>query len=984
MTSESYGRQPRLFKKNFTSDFAGIDGESSSLEEDGNGANVAQNLEFSLGNSIKGRLGCQTAAPGCQMAAIFPYSYSRTQDEYLIKYQLVGGGAYPGQTGSLSTTRTKADGQTINKLIGINNQIWVLDQMVIPITVTAGTYPFTWYSTVSGSNIYFRVLANGVQFLDIACGTGTPSATTIYSLLGTADAHANLSISRTTRGTCPPVAIVNGNQVTALIVAAGYGNVYQIAVDLGHTFYPGDVITLGGVEGGLEGGIVTAVAAGTINYIGRQWTLSDNAVLGYMAQSAASFPISTIATASAGALNWSFPYWRLIPEGDRVGADYGGIYAGLRAFSQTRTASSFFAPPVAVSVTGNLYVASSADPLYDADTYWNNLIKIDGLTAVRAGLPAPTIAVTAPAAAGALLGAYKYKAFLKRIDAQGNVVEGPVSTIQSITYAAPNQYGQIVISGNLYSNIDGFQGRSAYKYTVEAPASGQFFYIDDNSAAPGLNAFIQPGDPICLLDNTAAKTGLWHQAFGVDVLGALHRGVCTDYDGNTVPSSIKMSESSGYTIPNNTEISTGLTAVVLRTAVGGNTYYILAEVPYTGYATFTFFDNVTDAVLTAGEQYLEVPIGKEHDAPPPCSLVCEHQGGLVVARGITAPNTVAVSSADGVEYFPTASNSFDIPSTLGGYVTAIASDTTDRLAVFKELGYYDIIGDIDAGDFSVTIKNEGDYGITSQSSLRRVKGVLIGLSKLGFITISNGNLISSPFSGLNARIVDQPSLTLNWAVAINDSTTRQYICSIPTSLTTAPITYVIDYSRGGKIPAPFTRVYGEGVDPGNGMAIVNNVFYHLSITSYNSVFKKLPRFLNNSPTGNDGDSFIDNTFAISYILESNSIHYGEPGQLKTPLRVRLWSIPNDYVVEGWVPFATLVETGASPIASYIGGSNPLATTSTVTFATTNDLFKDVKLNNCKTHFYLIRFTTNTIRTAPFLTGYEILFAGSYDREDFVK
>jgi len=79
-----------------------------------------------------------------------------------------------------------------------------------------------------------------------------------------------------------------------------------------------------------------------------------------------------------------------------------------------------------------------------------------------------------------------------------------------------------------------------------------------------------------------------------------------------------------------------------------------------------------------------------------------------------------------------------------------------------------------------------------------------------------------------------------------------------------------------------------------------------------------------------------------------------------------------------------VDTGASPIAAYVGSGFNNGTTGTMTFSTANDVFKDHKLVNCKTHFYIVRFTTNTIRTSPFITGYEILFKNNYAKEDLVK
>jgi len=979
-----------IFTQKFAANFTGIDGEMSALEEDIGGVNRAVNLEYAVGNSLRGRLGCQTLGRG--FFAVFPYSYTRTQDQYDIAYQ-VAAGTYPTQTASLTTTKTSADGASISKLIGINRQVWILDTMNITVTYVSGTYPFTWYTAVSGSNINFNIKANGVSILNTSLGDGISSSTSIYSLLGTIDGLAELSISRTTRGTCPPFAIVNGNQVPSSVGSSPVGTIYRITVDSGHNFSAGDIIswfdtnTLTG--GMLTGGIVLATTSTTIDYIGVNSTLVDDQVLGYMAQPATAFSIGAASTAGTGNLTLSFPYWRLLPEGDQStsissGSVYGGIYTTSIRNWFLRTSRSFYAPAVASNQDGNLYITASAD-LADGgsgSTYGNNLIKVDGLQVTRAGLPAPSITQNA-SGAGSLTGAYKYKCFLRRYDGQGNIIDGLVSDIATKTYAA--QYGSLTFVPPLYSNTTGFQVRGCYKHTTESPTTGQAFYVDDSSGGVGNQAFIQPGDVVCLTDNTAQTTGLWTNA-GLSIpVGSLHRTRCTAYSAQATTispttSSIRVADSSGYQINTNTEISAGLTLVMLRTTAGGNQYYVLGEIPITGLGSPTIYDDVVDSALIAKEQYVEIELGKEHNPPPPCTLVCAHQGGLVVARGPTSPNTVAFSSADGIEYFPTASNSFDIPSTQSGFITAIASDTNDRLAVFKARAYYDVVGDLDGGAFSINVKAEGDFGIASQASLKRIQDTLIGVGQNGFLLISNGQFDSQAYRDLSARLIAQ-NYYFQWAVAENDAFNRNYVCSIPT--TGEPVSFVIDYSRDK--PHTFERSYTTKIDQGGGMALVDNTLYHLSLTSPYGVFRRLDRFDGNSPSGNgDGDSFIDNTNAITYILESSPINFGEPAQLKTPIRIRLWSIPNDYVEEGWVPFSTLIETGASAIAQYVGGSSPNATSSTVTFSTANDAFKEVKLVNCKTHFYIVRLTTNTIRTAPFWTGYEVLFKQAYVKEDLAK
>lgn len=958
----------KKFKQFFAKDFIGIDGESTPLEEDSGGANRAVNLEYAVGNSLRGRVGCQVAGQAMGFFSIFPYSYTRTVDEYAITY----GGA------SLETTLTTADGATQNKLIGINEQVWVLDTMTIPVTRVSGAYPFTWYSTVSGSNIIFVIKANGTSILSTSLGDGISSSTSIYSLLSTIDGIAELSVNRTARGTCPPFAVVNGNQTTVAGASTTYGIRYTITVAAGHNFLPGDVITfpIVSINPHRNASFVLSVTATTITYVGFQTTLNNNDVLGYMNQAATGFKITTAATALSGTLNISFPYWRAILPGDSDATNsfYGNVFDAAYA----NWKASGYTPPTSANAAGCLYIATSGVPSYGTSTYNNNLIKIDGLTSVRTGLPTASMTAVAIAGGAITAGTYKYKCFLRRIDAQGNAVEGPVSSVQSVTYSAGNLQGTITAMPPLYASATGFQGRSAYKYLVESPAANVAFTVDDNSAAPGLNAFLQPGDPIVLMDNTAPIVGLTN-------VGTLHRTFCTSYAGAatpaTGPASIKVADSSGYTIPDGTPISTGLTMVFLRTALGGNQYYVLCEIPVTGYANYSFTDNVLDTVLTAQAQYQEVELGKEHDPPPDCALVCQHQGGLVVARGIINPNTVAYSSIDGIEYFPVASNSFDVPSTQSGAITAIASDTDDHLAVLKERAYYDVVGDLDGGAFSINIKNEGDFGIGSQAALVRVQGVLIGPSRNGFILINNGTIEWRAYKELNARLIDQ-NYTFSSAVAVNDPLRRSYICTIPVP-NAEPVTFVIDYSRD--INHTFERAYATQIDPAGGFAAVGEDFYYLSSTAPYAVFRRLERFSSNSPSGNgDGDSFIDNTNAISYILETNPISNNEPDVLNTPIRLRLWSLPNDYVKEGWVPFATLVEGGSSPLVAYVGSASPGGTSSTVTFATTADIFKDVKLVSTKTHFYIVRLTTNTIRTSPFWTGFEVLYAESYNKEDLIK
>lgn len=1008
----------KVFKKFKAKDYLGVDGETSAIEDaDGYFADCL-NYESAISDSLRGRVGCQAAGGPGYFFGVFPYNYTRTQDQYDITYDAAN---------TITGTKTAADGATISKLIAINQQCWTLDTMNIVITQTvAGTY--TWYTTVGSSVINLVIQKNGTNILSTSLGNATSSNTTIYSLLGTIDALADLSVSRTTRGTCPPFAIVNGAQTTAAVAGSTYGTTYSVTVaNTPHNFYPGDIIcfpqctinggTLNGVTT-MAAGIVRTRTATLITYMGPQVVLTDGLVLGYMGQSAVGHQITAISSESGGVFTLSIPYWRCIPEGPNaetyngtgaitVATDYGHIFTEAMYLAQNKTSASFYAPPNVVNSDNNLYIATStrqspyeqylgANSIYKKNSVYqtlynslgvvNSLVKCDGQQLYRSGIYEPTGAgpVTGPtvtAIAGATLtGTYKYKMYLRRYDAQGNFTDGQVSAVKTLTYAAPNQTGQIETHYIGNPQYWGYGERSAWKVTNQVCSPTAFTIDDGNGQFP----YFQPGDVCCFLDSSAQTTGLTIGAAGV--LGTTHVSRCTFYDGTGATAAIKVSDTTGGTIIDNTPISSGLTLIILRTTAGGNQFYQMAELPihswgFTG--SFLLQDNVTDATLSAKAQYIEAPIGKERDPAFRCSLVCAHQGGLVVSRNFNSPNTVSFSIVGESESFPVASNSFDVPSTQSTHISAIASDTDDRLAVFKSRAYYDVVGDLDGGVFSVNVKNEGDYGIASHASLVRVRESLVGLSMNGLVAIKNGVLDHALFNKLNAKIIDQDYF-FQWATAVNDHFERCYICSIPITTTgsTSPISFIVEYDSDTL--RTFDRTYDSGVDQGAGAVMIGDVMYHLSQKSPYCVFRRLQRFTAGLSGGGNTDSFIDNVGPIFYQIVTRPMCLGEPAEYKTPIRLRAFSIPNEGVVDGWVGFSFEVYTVASWSRNYYGASNPGSTVSTITFSGLTPTFKDIQLVHCKTFFYLMRLDTYTIRTSPFLTSYELEFAVDYVKEDLMK
>ncbi len=961
----------KYFIQSFGKDFEGVDAETSPIETDVTGFNRAQNYELGPQNSLRGRVGTQHVGQTYpNFFGIFTYTYPRTTNQYVARYQTTSG-VYPAKTGSIGSVMVAANGETSQELIAINSGMWSWKESSIVVTRVSGTYPFSQYVAFDDVNSVMRYVIKdgaGATILNFNAGTGYEASSapiTYYDILQAINATAEFSINVFDRALCPPCAIINGAQVPAFVSTVVWGRRYRITVDAGHSFVPGDrlMYLYDVTSGGMVGGFVVATGATTIDFVTSSVGVSavnipDNAIIGALGTWASSLPIGPANITASGDLSLSFPYWDKVSdiETNLSGGAFGPAMS-------TWIGGTTNVLPSATSADGCLFVATTASPT-SAEAFANKLFYYDTRQLSRAGVSAPSTFTAVAAAGGALAGVYRYKAYVKRIDAQGNIVEGTPTSPISVTLGGGNNQATITAQAFAYSSITGFGVKSCLKYTAEAPAANSLFYVDDNTAAPGVNAYIEVGDPVCFYDNA----------------GTLHRTTVTKYDGTTTPSSICVADQSGYTIADNTPISSGVTVVVLRTTAGGNKYYVLREIVTTGYGTVAYTDNTSDATLQSGIQWVDAPIGKEHDAPPSCSLVCQHQGGLVTARSPTQPNTVSFSTADGIQYFPIASNAFDIPSTVSGPITAIASDTVDRLAVFKSQAYYDVVGDLDGGAFTVNVKNEGDYGISSQASLIRVNNRLVGMSKLGIVVISEGSLDPMMFARPNSKLIGR-RYAFHVASAVNHASARQYIVTVPHSLThgDGATTFVVDYSRLGS--KTLERSYdAPSCQPQRGYTVYNDILYYLSDTN---CVRENYRFIGNSPTGLDGDTFIDQIAPITYVLESPCYTLGDPSQLKTPQRLRVWSIPSEEVVSGWVPFRLNIETAAGPLSTYLGSPNNGATDTTVSFVA-NDWFKDVRLVPSKTNFYIVRYTTSWWRESPYISGFEIMFAVNYDKQDLQR
>lgn len=943
----------RVFTKAFAGNFLGINAESSALEGDADSVARAVNYEWAISNNLRGRTGTQIVSP-MPLAGknIYTHTYARTVNQYVETF-----GASPSINGTLNT----ADGATVSQNLVIGTDVWRLDTYNIGITRAAGSATVGWYSYFDPATgkLRFILTQGGVTYLDYDAGA-LGSTTTFYALLQAIDATANFSVTFS-RANMPPFAVINGNQ-TPVGAAFNDGAVdhaqhsqTSVTVNAGHTFLPGDYII---IPNTFYWGYVIATTGTTITFIyGPQSSgltttqINNGTVLGVLGCNyGTNWPVGTLQS-STTTYNIPFSYYRPC-----------GNIGGLMYASTTTSSLPYYLPSV-VSLNGAAYMAARNG------TTGLPLVKYDGQQVTAAGLPVGGISSVGVAGAGALTGTYRYRALYRRYDAQGNLIESRPSPAVSITLAAQNaavSYTNLQYKGTAGTRYK-YMVNSAYQAEggVKAAYTGTTLKIDNSAGSVG---YLQVGDPICFNDSWNAVAGTY---------GALRRSIVKSVDGSVTPMTITMETITASTVNDNTPISAGLSVVLLRTTNGGTVWYELAEIANDFMnAGGLYTDSTSDATLASGTIFTDPDIGKEHDPLTDCAFICQHQGGLAAAGAAIQPNTVFFSSADGPEYFPTASNNFDVPSTRVGPITALASDTVDRLAVFKQDSYYDVVGDLDGGQFSINVVSEGDYGVSSPTGIVRANGELIGISPLGFVSIFNGRLDSQKFRIINARIVNQ-NWTFSGASVCNDSFTRSFVCTIPNT-TGAPKVYVLNYSRGYWVA--FERQYpGTSTTP-TAFTMYGDYLYGLTPSG---PCRRMYRFNGDAPTGNDGDCYNDHGNAISYILETQAMNLGEPSVLKSPTRVRLFSIPNDYIIEGWVPFSVLVESAIFPDPSYFGTSYS-GVSSTVTFSGINNWYQDVKLPVVKSLVLMLRFTTNAIRTAPFLSGYEIVTPLPYAKEDLIR
>lgn len=430
-------------------------------------------------------------------------------------------------------------------------------------------------------------------------------------------------------------------------------------------------------------------------------------------------------------------------------------------------------------------------------------------------------------------------------------------------------------------------------------------------------------------------------------------------------------------VTDNDVISANLRIAIYRTKTGGNLYYLREEIPNNAFLDIvSYADALSDTLL--GGQYIDPPIGKEPDPPPRATIGCLHQGLMMYSRIIGNPNAVAYSdvvSLEAVPSDPDVGNNFIVPPNITGEITAIASDTEDRLAVFKANAYYDCVGDFTQSNFIVKNVKEGDYGISSQTSISRVDGILIGVGKLGIIGIYNGQLVKDIGYYIDPAILNSSDIILSKAIAFNDYTARKFHIYIPGESsfgideTLQQLFFSFDYE--GKLWTD--KSYSSGLNPEGGFLIFNESPYHFSRNFGGSVacansghlFKQLDSQV--SPR-----AYAQNHLAITNTFTTKDLSIGDPSLLKNWTRFAVWAFNPRYSPR---EDFTLTVTSYRNFQTATGSSS-----FTMSFAST-DYKKSVPLIGVKAEAMKFKLVSNTLFKAPMIGGLEICIPAPQTKED---
>jgi hypothetical protein len=500
--------------------------------------------------------------------------------------------------------------------------------------------------------------------------------------------------------------------------------------------------------------------------------------------------------------------------------------------------------------------------VYFANGY-DNVLKYDGQTLYRAGLPNVDSVSAALGGAGAITGSnYLYQVRYTQFDAAGNLIEGNLFPTTNLLSPAAQSIDVTV------ANIQAGTGFNTNCAVV-------------NGAQVGVNTItvdafhtMKVGDTAYFLDGASS---------------AYVTRTVTAIGGTTITVSGAV-----VNVADNAVISNNLRIGIYRSKTSGSTptiWYLSAEIPNNSFtATQVYNDNLADASL--GIQLIE-PV-TDRSPPPKGKYISVFRNQTIIGGNITYPNTVFYSDIDGPEYFPDGINSFDVDSPIGDQITGLAP-TNEAFAIFKDKSIQIMSGDLANSNFRVD-QLTSDLGCIAHASIQEVRGQLMFLSDRGVYSMVGGQLPQpvgqkiEPVFDINASLSTTQLLKLKRAIGFNDRDNERYILYLPAESTTSSnvhpnsnsVLYVYDYHREAWLK--WTNINMAG-----GMTLYENAL-HFSERRYSAFAGAVVSYLYRVHNLNDAYDYQDDSAYIDFEYSSTWEALNEPSVLKRFLRIRIFSL----------------------------------------------------------------------------------------------
>jgi hypothetical protein len=430
---------------------------------------------------------------------------------------------------------------------------------------------------------------------------------------------------------------------------------------------------------------------------------------------------------------------------------------------------------------------------------------------------------------------------------------------------------------------------------------------------------------------------------------------------------------------------------------GAEKFYRVGTYPWTKVLT-SFHETTTGVNL---KEEVIIPNNEpDHLREYPVAIT-EHQDLLVTGGGKEFPSRIRFEDIEYKEAFPLATNFYDIVSNDSGGITAFSSDGFDQLGVFKDNAYYSVLGSFrdEIPTLTTIVNTEQDIGISCQNSIVKVRGLNIGVSRLGLVAFKSGVIDYEFTKQLDSDFLVNTvgkSIPLNQrfytekAFAVNDKIKQQALFFIPAydvdgdehrGANGNSRIFVLDYSEQAWLKRTFPSdlsVGGSGLIPypfypSAGMVIFENQLTFGSIAydstlpganwlKFSSFFfmrKEKEGIITTAPDYRY--DYADQHVPIEYDMKSQW-YFG-----LTPLTDKLFQWLKVYSLNtlNYTPFDLRIRT-------YLDWDESQAIDDQTVQFDVNTPYHLVKLQANRGSALMVRFTVNALHTKPTITGYELI------------